>query len=131
MIPAADMPARHWPEEVLQLSDGKILVMIREFYFAQGYPEARLKTVLTLLDENGNHLWTRFPGDEENYHINPGGICEVDGNILVTYSDPYYYDEDEEWTWNDSMTVFFEFIDINGLPYLNTITYINCRTILK
>ncbi len=85
------------PQDILRLTSGQIAVLIWEHDTNQPAFHDRWRARLSLLDDTGAVLWTRYPGDHENYRIRPGGIVEQDGDILVAFSDPYYYDETGEW----------------------------------
>ena len=105
---------RSYPEQILSLDNGNTVIMLREWDRDQPFFHDREKTVLVMLDPEGEEIWRAEPGDHENYKIIPGGVLEVDGNLLVSFTDPYYYAVNGEWLANYESSIFFERYDTSG-----------------
>ncbi len=106
------------------LSDGALAVLYYEYDDSFPTYEETLRTVLLKLNAEGEELWRRYPGDWEGNHIDPGGIVEVDGEILISYTDPYFYNADDQWDFNDSGSVHLARYDLDG-NFISEIDYMN------
>ncbi len=103
-----------YPQYILPLSNGNTAVLLREFDDDQPFLMKRERALLVLLDPDGNELWRDYPGDEEGYRIWPGALLEQDGEILVSFTDPYYFDEDDMYQINYESTIHFEQYNQSG-----------------
>jgi len=102
------------PHDLITLNSGHTAALFWEIDSGQPAFHDRWRVRLTLLNDLGQIVWNRYPGDHENYRIRPGGITEQDGDILVAFSDPEYYDETGEWQPSPSNRVRFELYDTLG-----------------
>jgi hypothetical protein len=60
-------------------------------------------------------LWTRWLGDRDNYWVHGGGMVITDEDIIVSYTQPKYYDEDGQWQTNTAQSrPFFERYSFDG-----------------
>ena len=109
-------PSNTRPNQILTMNNGNIALMMREYDPVNpALFVAREHAIVVMMDSVGNELWRVSPGDTANYRIWPGGMVELpNGELLVSYTDPYYYDEDGEWHFNDSNTVHLASYDVNG-----------------
>ncbi len=107
------------PRQILPLNNGNIAYLY-DFITEENllaYHE-RERAVIVIVDgETGEQIGDPiYPGDEENYRICAGGMVELDnGDLMVSYTDPYYYDEDGEWHFNQSGVVHVERYSQDGI----------------
>ena len=103
------------PKQVITHSNESSVYVLGEEYdnsFQTFYE--RLSTVLIKTDSMGQEEWRVYPGDEENFWIQSGGILELDDGILLSYTDVKYYDSDGEWHFNDENTIHLEKYSLDG-----------------
>jgi len=102
------------PHQVINSSNNEIYVLAQEYDTNQPAFSQRLSTMLIKLDEQGQELWRVYPGDPENFWIDPGGIIETDNGILVFYSNPKFYQANNQHSSNLESEIQFSQYDHNG-----------------
>jgi hypothetical protein len=105
---------RSYPQQILPLDNGNTVLLFREWDLSYPFYHDRERAVLVMIDPEGEELWRVYPGNYEDYKIIPGGVLEVDGELLVSFTDPRYYDDNGEWLTNWEGTLFFERYSISG-----------------
>ena len=106
-------------QQVLPLSDGSIGVLFYEFDANLPTWEETKRSVLLKLSAEGEEEWRTYLGDWEDYRIDPGGIVEVDGEIIVSYTDTDIWDEDEgpqgQYVTYIPNTIHLAYFDLEGV----------------
>ena len=87
------------PQQVLKAEENTYLLVEEDDDDFQTF-YTRTRSILIKVSDTGEELWRVYPGDHENFWIDPGGIIEQDDGILVFYANPKYYDSDGEWHAN-------------------------------
>ncbi|MFT4661769.1 MAG: hypothetical protein ACI8XB_002050 [Patiriisocius sp.] len=99
---------QRWPVQILPLSNGNIAFLMDEYDGDYPWDSRREKAVLVVVDEEGEILWEEYPGDEDGFRIWAGGMVEVDGEIMVSYTQRFFYNSNGEWIHNDENTFYLE-----------------------
>jgi hypothetical protein len=77
--------------------------------------EETKRSVLLKLSAEGEEEWRTYLGDWEDYRIDPGGIVEVGGEIIVSYTDTDYWDDGSgQYEYYSSNTVHLVHYDLDG-----------------
>jgi len=81
------------PIQILPLSNGNIAYMYEKFEDLPQFTDRERAIIVVLDGETGDQIGEPIlVGDHENYRIWAGGMVEQDGELLVSYTQPYYYD---------------------------------------
>lgn len=104
------------PKQLLPLSNGNLAIMYDKVSNLNSAFMEREEAIIVILDgttgeQIGNDI---LVGDYEGNSIWAGGMVEVDGNIMVSYTEPYYFDDTGQWHFSDSSNVQFQWFTTAG-----------------
>ena len=103
----------NYAEHILPLDNGNTVLLYREWDYEIGNQDKE-RAVLVMLDPEGIELWRAYPGNDADYKILPGGVLEQDGELLVCFTNPRYYQENGDWATNYEGSIHFERYQFNG-----------------
>jgi len=103
------------PEQVhYKETDNTTYILAEQFDANQPAFSERLSAVLIKTDDQGQEIWRVYPGDHENFWIDPGGIIELDDGILVFYGTPRFYESNNQASTNLNSSIFYSKYDFDG-----------------